>query len=159
MNKQIVIQLVLMVGAASLFYAFGHPVPAAIIGSLAVLFTLMAIVAPGPLHTLRAAIDRLFVWIGTGLGVVLLTLIYYTIFVPASFWLRIRGKDELKRVFPTGGVTNWIDRVGHGDDKNMYKKLYTRPHAATSKPAAPAAPTARLDGRGGRAAEGASELT
>ena len=159
MNKQIIIQLVLMVVAATLFYVFGHTVPAAIIGSLAVLFTLMAIFAPGPLHTLRAAIDRLFVWIGTGLGVVLLTVIYYTIFVPASLWLRLRGKDELKRVFPTGGVTNWIERVGHGDDKAIYTKLYTRPHAALSKPATPAAPSARLDGRGGRAAEGVSELT
>jgi hypothetical protein len=123
------------------------------------LTVLMALFAPGPLHTLRAAIDRLFVWLGTALGVVLLTIIYYTIFVPASLWLRMRGKDELKRVFPTGGVTNWIDRVGHADDKDMYKKLYTRPHAALTKPATPSAPTARLDGRRDRAAQGVSELT
>jgi hypothetical protein len=132
MTKATIVQLIAMGAGAALLYFFGHRTAATILGSLAGVVVVLAVVAPGALHTLQELINRLVKWFATTLGLVLLTLVYFTVFCPGALWLRLRSIDVLNRSFPSGGQSNWIDRVGYGTEKLLYEKPYTRPHGRGS---------------------------
>jgi succinate dehydrogenase/fumarate reductase cytochrome b subunit len=135
MTKQTLIQLVLMVSAATLFFILGHRIAATVLSVFAGLVLTLALVMPAPLQTLQELVRRAGAALGSGIGLVLLTLLYFSLFLPVSLGLRLFRVDVLNRNFPSSGKSNWIDRVGHGTDKRLYTKLYTRPHASDqSKP-------------------------
>jgi multisubunit Na+/H+ antiporter MnhB subunit len=91
---------------------------------------ILAFVAPGVLGTVQELIKRAGVRVATGVGIVLLTLVYFSLFLPASLWLRLIRTDTLNRSFPGGRTSNWVDRIGYGTDKVLYTKPYSRPHSA-----------------------------
>ena len=128
MTRNTITQLVAMTGAATLLFFLGHRTPAIVVAVLGGLTLLLALFAPGPLHTLQTAIERLVTWLATGLGLALLTLIYFTVFLGGALWLRLRSIDPLNRTFPGRSRSNWIERTGYGTDDALYSKLYSRPH-------------------------------
>jgi hypothetical protein len=128
MTKSTIVQLVAMGAAAAVFYFLGHRTAATVLGSLAGVVLVLAFAAPSALHTLQELIERLVGWIASMLGLVLLTLVYFTVFFPAALWLRLRRVDLLNRAFPSRGKSNWIERVDYGTDNLLYEKPYTRPH-------------------------------
>jgi hypothetical protein len=130
MTKPTIIQLALMGSAVALFLYLGHRTAATIVGSLAGLVLLLALVSPGTLHTLQEAVNRAGAWVATGIGLGLLTIVYFTVFWLGALWLKLLRIDPLNRAFPGDGGSNWIDRVGYGKDKLIYGKPYTLPHAA-----------------------------
>jgi hypothetical protein len=130
MTRYTIIQLTIMVAATAILYYFEHLVAASIVGGLTVVIATLALAAPGVLHTIQEMGKRAGVWVGNGIGVLLLTIVYFTLFVPGSLLLRIARIDLFNRRFPTRGTSNWLDRINYGDDKLLYKKSYSRPHTA-----------------------------
>jgi hypothetical protein len=128
MTKSTIVQLVAMGAAAALFYFLGHRTAATVLCSLAAVVLVLAVVAPGALHTLQELIERLVGWFASTLGLVLLTVVYFTVFLPGALWLRLRRVDLLNRAFPGRGKSNWIERIDYGTDNLLYQKPYTRPH-------------------------------
>ena len=130
MTKPTITQLIVMATAAGLFYFFGHVRAASVLGGMTGVVLILAFVAPGALHTLQQAAARFTAWVSSGIGLGLLTVLYFSIFLAGALWLRLRSIDVLNRSFPSRGKSNWIDRIDYGTDKLLYKKPYTRPHAA-----------------------------
>jgi hypothetical protein len=129
MSKRTIFELCLMAAVAVTFFLFGHRTAASVLGVLFSLVLLMALFAPSALKTFQELVKRAGVWVGTAIGVVLLTLVYFVIFVPSALCLRLLGIDFMSREFPGKGSSNWIERVDYGKDKLLYAKPYTRPHA------------------------------
>jgi hypothetical protein len=128
MTRATITQLLAMTAAAGLLFYFGRQTTATVLGAMACVVLLMALFAPGPLHTLQTGIERLVRWLATGLGLVLLTIVYFSVFLGGAIWLKLLRVDMLNRSFPGRGRSNWIDRIGYGTDKALYSKLYSRPH-------------------------------
>ncbi len=128
MNRATITQLLAMTAAAALLFFLGRQTAAIVVGSLACVVLVLALVAPGPLHTLQTGIERLVSWLATGLGLALLTVVYFSVFLAGAVWLRLLRIDPLNRSFPSRAGSNWIDRVGYGTDNALYSKLYSRPH-------------------------------
>jgi len=135
--KRTIAQFLLMAAAAALLFLRGHTIGAAVVGTTLVVLGVLALAAPGVFQTLQEALGRAGAWFGTGLGLALLTVLYYSVFLLGALWLRIRRIDALNRSFPERGVSNWIDRVGYGADGALYSKQYTRPHAGNRSRGAP----------------------
>ena len=119
-----------MVTAIAALYYFDRFVSATILFLLALAIATLALVAPDWLYRFQQMGKRAGLWVGNGIGVFLLTIVYFSLFVPGGLLLRIVRIDLLNRNFPTRGKTNWRDRINYGEDKLLYKKLYTRPHTA-----------------------------
>jgi hypothetical protein len=128
MNQRVLIQLLFMAAAGAAFLYFGYVIPATILCVMAGLLVTLAIFAPSVFRTLQDLGSRFSALVGSAIGVVSLTLIYCSIFLLGSLWLRLRGIDPLNRLFPGDGRSNWIDRMGFGTDKALYSKPYTHPH-------------------------------
>jgi hypothetical protein len=132
MTRATITQLLAMSAAASALYFFGRPTAALVLGVLAGVVLLLALFAPGPLETLQTGIERLVSWLATGLGLVLLSLVYFSIFLGGALWLKLWRIDPLNRKFGLG--SNWIDRTDYGTDVTLYSKLYSRPHGEPKDP-------------------------
>ncbi len=130
MTRYTIFQLAIMVAATAVLYYFEHLIAASIVGGLTVVVTTLALAAPNVLHTFQEMGKRTGVWVGNAIGVCLLTLVYFALFVPGGLLLRIARIDLLNRRFPTRERSNWLDRANYGEDKLLYKKSYTRPHTA-----------------------------
>jgi hypothetical protein len=107
MTRYTTIQLVIMSVATALLFYFGHFITAIIACILTVLIATLALFSPSALHTFQEMGKRVGGWVGTGIGIVLLTLVYFTVFLPANLLLRIARVDLLDRRFPTGGRMKW----------------------------------------------------
>ena len=128
MTRATITQLLAMTAVAALLFYFGRQTAATVLGAMACVVLLMALFAPGPLHTLQTGIERLVSWLATGLGLVLLTIVYFSVFLSGAVWLKLLRVDPRNRAFPGRGRSNWIDRTGYGTDKALYSQLYSRPH-------------------------------
>jgi hypothetical protein len=94
--------------AAVVFFLLKRPVPAAVIAAVALLLSLPSLVAP--LTAGRAvgrALDRFAYWVGTAVTWVLMTLLYYLLFLPAGLILRARGKLAITRGFDPRRPSYW----------------------------------------------------
>jgi hypothetical protein len=94
--------------AAVVFFLLKRPVPAAVIAAVALLLSLPSLVAP--LTAGRAvgrALDRFAHVVGTAVTWVLMTLLYYLLFLPAGLVLRARGKLAITRGFDSRRPSYW----------------------------------------------------
>lgn len=128
MTRATITQLATMTAAAALLFFLGRQTAAIVLASTALLVLGLALVAKGPLHTLQTGIERLVSWLATGLGLALLTVVYFSVFLGGALWLKLLRIDPLNRGFPNRNGSNWIDRLGYGTDNSLYSKLYSRPH-------------------------------
>ncbi len=127
MKRRALMQIAVVTAAGAGLLYLGYRIPGTILCIMAGLLLILAIVAPGVLQTLQELGIRLGSVVGTGIGVVTLTLVYCSVFSLGSLWLRLRSVDPLQRRFPGEG-SNWIDRVGFGTEKSLYAKPYSHPH-------------------------------
>lgn len=132
MTKQTITQLLAMAAVAAFMFWRGHTTLAAVLGVMMLLVLILSVAAPSTLHTFQQMIDKLGGLIGSGLGLVALTIVYYLVFFPGAVLNRLFGQDPLERRFPQPGKSNWIHRVGYGTDPSIYEKLFTRPHGSTA---------------------------
>jgi hypothetical protein len=131
MTKQTTTQLVAMAAVAAFMFWRGHTTLAAVLGVMMLIVLTLSLVAPSVLHTFQEMVDKLGGLIGSGLGLISLTIVYYLVFFPGAVLNRLFGSDPLERRFPQPGKSNWVHRVGYGADPGIYAKLFTRPHGNT----------------------------
>jgi hypothetical protein len=124
-----VLQILLMAAVGSLFLWLDYRIAGTILLVLASALVLLAAVAPAVLATLQELTKRVGARLASGIGIAILTLMYYSLFPAGSLWLRLRGQDPLDRGFPGDGSSNWIERQGYSADPELYAKPYTHPHA------------------------------
>jgi hypothetical protein len=129
MTRHTIVQLLVMASAATTFFFLGHRTAAIVLSVLLAVTLVLALIAPSALATFQELLRRGGVRVATAVGVVLLTLVYFLVFVPGAIWLRLLRIDKLNRSFPGDRASNWINRVGYGADNGLYSKPYTRPHA------------------------------
>ena len=119
-----------MVAATATLFYFEHLVTAIVLCILTVMVATLALTAPERLQAFQEMGKRAGVWVGNGVGVLMLTRVLFILFVPVSLLLRTARIDLLRRRFSTRGKTNWLDRIDYGEDKRLYKKSYTRPYTS-----------------------------
>ncbi|HKH48786.1 MAG TPA: hypothetical protein VKM72_29315 [Thermoanaerobaculia bacterium] len=94
--------------AALVFFLLKRPVPAAVIAAVALLLSLPSLVAPLTAgRSVSRALDRFAHAVGTGVTWVLMTLLYYLLFLPAGLILRSRGKLAITRGFDPRRPSYW----------------------------------------------------
>lgn len=121
------IQFVVMLVVGIVFLSLGHTIPGAIVIGIGLVLTTLAVLAPSAYQTIQELMVRLGALVSTGIGAVLLTLVYFTVFAAGSGYLRLRGKDPLDRKTDAGRMTNWIDRDLQ-PAPSTYAKQYSLPH-------------------------------
>lgn len=95
--------------AAGLFFFWERPLPAAVVAAVALLFTLLALLAPLTAYkALTRALDRLGHAVGTAVTWLLLTVLYYLLFLPLGWFLRLRGKLAITKSFDPRRPSYWI---------------------------------------------------
>lgn len=94
--------------AALVFFLWKKPVPAAVIATIAILFSLPPVLAPLTAgRSVARALDRFAHAVGLGVTWVLMTLLYWLLFLPVGLFLRARGKLAITRAFDPRRPTYW----------------------------------------------------
>lgn len=95
---------------AVLYFKYHHQAAAGILCGIGTLMLISGFFIPA----LFWKIERVGRWIGKGFGIalswVLLTPVFYLIFVPGRLVLLLRGIDPMCRKFPTDAPTYWVPR-------------------------------------------------
>lgn len=101
-----------------------HPRAAAVLGIVAALFILFALVAPKLLEPVEAA------WMGFArvLGAIntriIMGLLYFIFIVPLSLIFKLTGRDEMKRRRVAGSTSNWEDYRSRQHDARHYENMF-----------------------------------
>ncbi len=93
------------------------------IGALALIFVLLAVLAPLVYGRKEAFLQRFAVWVGQALTHVLLIPFYLLCFVPARVILYLRGRDPLNRRFPAVAPSCWRP-IARPPISEPYKRQY-----------------------------------
>ena len=95
--------------AAILAWRFGRT-PAAIAAGVATLIGLLALVSPlGALAVVERAVGRFAAWVGTAVGWLLMTPLYYLVLTPLGLVLRARGRLRIRRRPDPRVTTYWTE--------------------------------------------------
>jgi hypothetical protein len=94
--------------AALVFFLLKKPELAAVIAGIALLLSLPSLLAPLTAgKSVARALDRFAHFVGMGVTWVLMTLLYYLLFLPAGLVLRARGKLGISRGFDPRRPSYW----------------------------------------------------
>ena len=94
--------------AALVYFLWKKPVPAAVIAAVALLLSLPGLAAPLTAgRAVTRALDRFAHAVGTVVTWVLMTLLYYLLFLPVGLVLRARGKLGITRSFDPRRPSYW----------------------------------------------------
>jgi len=83
---------------------------------LSLLTLLVTLTRPALLRPLNMQWMRLAELLHRFVSPVVLGLIYFGLFTPVAWGMRLRGRDALSRKFDTGARTYWVDREPPGPD-------------------------------------------
>jgi hypothetical protein len=96
--------------AALLFFLWKKPIPAQVIAAVAVLLSLPGLVAPLTAgRAVARALDRFAYGVGLTVTWVLMTLLYYLLFLPVGLVLRAAGNLAITRGFDRRLASYWIN--------------------------------------------------
>ena len=94
--------------AALVFFLWKKPVPALVIATIAVLLSLPGLVAPLTAgRGVARALDRFGYAVGLGVTWVLMTILYYLLFLPVGLVLRARGRLGITRELDPRRPSYW----------------------------------------------------
>lgn len=111
--------------AAVFYFLLKRPVAAAVISSIALLFTLLALLAPLTAYkSVTRALDRFAYAVGTAVTWVLLTFLYYVFFVPLGWFLRVRGKLAITRSFDPRLPSYWTSLEDRARAPESYRRQF-----------------------------------
>ena len=113
--------------AFALFALYRHHTrAAAILGVVAALFVLFALVAPKLLVPVEAAWMAFARILGAINTRIIMGLLYFIFIVPLSLIFRIIGRDEMKRrrVADSSGSSNWEDYRPRQHDVRHYENMF-----------------------------------
>jgi hypothetical protein len=111
--------------AAVFYFLLKRPAAAAVIASIALLFTLLALLAPLTAYkSVTRALDRFAYAVGTAVTWVLLTILYYLFFVPLGWFLRVRGKLAITRSFDPRLPSYWTSLEDRARAPESYRRQF-----------------------------------
>jgi len=111
--------------AAALAWLLHRPVTARVVAVLSLTVALLAIAAPLTLYgRLRGALDRFGHWVGTGVTWLLMTVLFYLLFVPVGLIMRGMGKLAFKRFADPALDTYWTPTEGRVHSAESYRKQF-----------------------------------
>lgn len=97
-----------LTAAALVWFLWKKPVPALVIAAVALLLSLPGLVAPLTAgRSVARALDRFGYAVGLGVTWVLMTLLYYLLFLPVGLVLRARGRLGITRSFDPHRPSYW----------------------------------------------------
>lgn len=98
---------------------------AAAVAALSLAGALLALAAPLTLYRrLRGALDRLGHWVGTVVTWLLMTLLFYLLFLPVGLILRAMGKLDFTRFADAGVDSYWTATEGRVHSAESYRKQF-----------------------------------
>ncbi|HEX7180252.1 MAG TPA: hypothetical protein VF756_00310 [Thermoanaerobaculia bacterium] len=98
-----------LAAAALIYFWWEKPAAAAVVAAIALVFTLLALLSPLGAHkTVARALDRFAYGVGTAVTWVLMTVLYYLLFLPLGLVLRARGRLGITRSFDPRRPSYWI---------------------------------------------------
>jgi predicted membrane channel-forming protein YqfA (hemolysin III family) len=111
--------------AAALAWLLHRPVPALVVAVLSLTVALLALAAPLTLYRrLRGALDRFGHWVGTGVTWLLMTVLFYLLFVPVGLIMRAMGKLAFSRFADPAVDTYWTPTEGRVHSPGSYRKQF-----------------------------------
>ena len=119
---------VLIVGAVLLTFGVfsiwrGRLLRAEILCGLGVYLVLIGLAAPRwavPFHQAWMRLAAILGWVNSR---ILLGLLYYGVFTPLGFLLRLAGRDPLRRRGPAA-ASYWIPRARPSQDREQFERLF-----------------------------------
>ncbi len=115
---------VILAGLAGLQWWRHHPAAAEVTASLGLLSLLLGLLAPGvmrPVHTGFLKLGLVLGWLNTR---ILLTVLFFLVFTPVSFVMRLLGRDPLARKFDPRATTYWVPKPPESRGPERYEKMY-----------------------------------
>jgi predicted membrane channel-forming protein YqfA (hemolysin III family) len=111
--------------AAALAWLLHRPVPAMVVAVLSLTVALLAFAAPLTLYRrLRGGLDRFAHWVGTGVTWLLMTVLFYLLFLPAGLIMRAMGKLAFTRFADPALDTYWTPTEGRVHSAESYRKQF-----------------------------------
>ena len=100
-----------------------HPLRAQILAGLGAYLVLLGLVAPRFAQPFHRAWMKLAAFLGYVNSRLLLGLLYYGVFTPLGWLLRLSGRDPLNRRRPAGD-SYWIPRARPRQDREQFERLF-----------------------------------
>lgn len=114
-----------LAAAAAVYFFLHRPVAADVIAAIAVLIVLIAITSPlGLYKSLTRALDRFAHAVGSAVTWVLMTILYYLVFLPTGVLMRARGKLAITRRGDRRLPTYWKSTEGRERTPESYRKQF-----------------------------------
>jgi chromate transport protein ChrA len=111
--------------AAALAWLLHRPVSAQVVAGLSLTVALLALTAPLTLYRrLRGALERLGHWVGTGVTWLLMTVLFYLLFMPAGLIMRAMGKLAFTRFADPAVDTYWTPTEDRVHSAASYRKQF-----------------------------------
>ena len=121
-NTALVVAAVLFLIASWQFYR-SRETAAIILVSLSAIFVLMGTLLPKPAKIFHIYWMKLAMFLGHINSIILLTLLFYLMFVPYNLISRIIGRDPLRRRGKKG-ESNWTERKTTKQSKERFERLF-----------------------------------
>ena len=110
---------------AGLFYYFGLRVMSAVVAAVTLILTVLALAAPLTAYRrVTGWIDRFAHGVGVAVTWVLMTGLYYVVFLPVGLFLRARGRLGITRGPEPGRPTYWRPASGREKTLDSYRKQF-----------------------------------
>jgi len=111
--------------AAALAWLVHRTGLAVAVAAVSLTVALLALAAPLTLYRrLRGALDRLGHWVGTAVTWLLMTLLFYLLFLPVGLILRAMGKLDFTRFADAGVDSYWTATEGRVHSAESYRKQF-----------------------------------
>jgi hypothetical protein len=111
--------------AAVFYFLLKRQEAAAVIASIALLFTLLALLAPLTAYkSVTRALDRFAHVLGMAVTWLLLTLMYFLFFLPLGWFLRTRGKLAITRSFDPRLPSYWTSLEDRARAPESYRRQF-----------------------------------
>lgn len=109
---------------AAVVYHFWRPGLAYVIAGISLALALLAVVAPPAYRKVAGLLDRFGHAVGMAVTWILMTLLYYVLFLPVGLFLRARGKLAVTRHPDRRLASYWISTEGKPWTAESYRKQF-----------------------------------
>lgn len=106
----VLLQAVIPAAVGAFFWYKGKPVAAGVLFGIGALLLVSGFLIPALFLTIEKAGRWFGKWVGTAITWILLTPVFYLVFVPGRLILMMQGIDPMSRKFPTDAKTYWVPR-------------------------------------------------
>jgi hypothetical protein len=114
-----------LAAAAAVYFLLHRPVAAAVIAGIAIVIALIALASPlGAYKALARGLDRFAHGVGSVLTWVLMTILFYVVFLPVGLVLRARHRLGISRGADRRLQTYWISTETRERTPESYRKQF-----------------------------------